>query len=167
MENQKSNQNKSEIIIVAPHPDDELIGCYDVLKNQEWSIAVLYSGDTEPARREEALKVKEHFPSLKAQMFHNTIPSPFLNLRNRFYFPDPIYEVHPDHRRWGQIGESMARQGFDVIFYVINMMAPYIYRQPARDDKKKCLDDLYPSQKDLWKYDNKYFLFEGYCKWIF
>ena len=163
----KSNKSKGEIIIVAPHPDDELIGCYNVLRNQDWSTAVLYSGSTEPARREEAMKVKEYFPSVKAQMFHDVIPPPFLNLRNRFYFPDPIYEVHPDHRRWGQIGESMARQGYDVVFYVINMNAPYIFRQEAREDKKKALNELYPSQKDLWRYDGKYYLFEGYCKWIF
>jgi hypothetical protein len=47
------------------------------------------------------------------------------------------------------------------------MNAPYIHEVNLPDDKKYLLDQVYPDQKDLWKYDYKYFLFEGYCKWVF
>ena len=31
------NGKKSETIIIAPHPDDEIIGCYSILKNKDLS----------------------------------------------------------------------------------------------------------------------------------
>ena len=86
---------------------------------------------------------------------------------NTFYFPDPIFETHPCHRAHGAVGESFARGGFDVVFYTTNMTAPYVHevKNPTLKDAK--LSKCYPSQKDLWKYEKKYILFEGYCKWIF
>ena len=81
--------------------------------------------------------------------------------------PDPVYELHPLHRQWGMVGETMARVGFDVIFYSTNMNAPYIHELAVADDKKELLNKVYPDQKSLWEYDHKYFLFEGYNKWIF
>jgi len=155
------------IVIVAPHPDDEIIGCHEILRNQSLAITVVYSGNTEAKRREEAMILKSVCPNVKSQMFHNSIPPPLLNLRNTFYMPDPIYENHPEHRGWGYLGESMAREGYNVIFYSVNMEAPYIHHVRIPEEKRNLLEMVYPSQKDLWKYERKYYLFEGYNKWIF
>jgi len=158
----------SDIIIVAPHNDDEIIGNYMVLTNKNNSnIIIIYDGDTPQERREEALKLKEYFTNVKMQLFQKSIPQPLLNTENTFYFPDPVYERHPLHRQWGFMGEQMARQGFDVVFYSTNMNAPYIHELKDSVAKKLALETIYPNQKDLWKYDHKYFLFEGKCKWLF
>ncbi len=120
----------SDIIIVAPHNDDEIIGNYMVLTNKNNSnIIIIYDGDTPQERREEALKLKEYFTNVKMQLFQKSIPQPLLNTENTFYFPDPVYERHPLHRQWGFMGEQMARQGFDVVFYSTNMNAPYIHEK--------------------------------------
>lgn len=158
-----------QTIIVAPHPDDEIIGAFKYLSDPTKSITVIYSGNTDLARREEALGLKEHAPTIKAQLFQLNIPTVFLDRKNTFLFPDPIYETHPDHRIWGMQGEQLARNGFDVIFYTINMLAPYIYElsETERKQKEELLNKVYPSQKSLWSADYKYFLFEGRCKWIF
>jgi hypothetical protein len=154
-----------EIIIVAPHPDDEIIGCYEVMKGDKKPI-IIYGGNTEYDRREEVKNVKKFF-DIKIQMFQNTMPPNLLQPENTFYYPDPSYEIHPLHRAYGFQGEGLARGGFNVIFYTTNMNAPYIHEVGDSGDKKMLLESCYPSQSDLWKYEKKYFLFEGYSKWMF
>jgi hypothetical protein len=155
----------SEIIIVVPHPDDEIIGCYEILKAEKSPI-IIYNGETDQDRRMETKSVRKLF-DIKVQMFQNSIPANLLQAENTFYFPDPSYEIHPLHRAYGFQGESLARSGFNVIFYNTNMNAPYIHDVADPKDKKMFLESCYPSQSDLWKYDHKYFLFEGYSKWLF
>ena len=166
MINEKEIQSGSTIII-APHCDDEIIGCYEQLMKPLNNLIIIYSGDIDADRRNTVLKLKEEVVNVKVQLFQHTIPQPFLNPLNKFFFPDPIYENHPKHREWGFMGEQFARARFDVTFYNTNMNAPYIHEVKLPDDKKYLLNKVYPEQKSLWEYDHKYFLFEGYCKWLF
>jgi len=154
-------------IIIAPHPDDEIIGCFEQLKNSSSNLVIIYSGDTDADRRETVLNLKKEIPHIKIQLFQQTVPQTFLHPANKFFFPDPIYETHPKHREWGFMGEQLARNRFDVTFYNTNMNAPYIHEVKMTDMKKYLLNKVYPDQKSLWEYDHKYFLFEGYNKWIF
>lgn len=150
-------------IIVAPHPDDEIIGCFGKLTE---NCIIIYDGETGAQRREEILNLREFYPSCK-QLFQKTIPPSFLNRLNMILIPDPIYETHPLHRRWGALGEKLVRDGQNVIFYNTTMTAPYIHEVEDSEKKLYLLNDVYPSQSDLWRYEKKYILFEGYCKWIF
>lgn len=154
----------SDTIIVAPHGDDEIIGCYEVIKKTK--CIIIYTEDTDIKRREEITKA-QRFTNSKAVLFNRSIPGQFLKKENKMYFPHPIYELHPGHRMQGAIGESLVRQGLNVIFYSTNMNAPFIREEKDPDAKRKVLDEAYPSQSDLWKYDHKYFLFCGWTQWQF
>lgn len=162
----EEKETKKEIIIVAPHPDDEIIGCFEILTDPNINPVILYSGDTPANRRDELLKLK-NLITIRAQVFQNSIPPTLLNRNNTFYFPDPVFENHPKHREWGFIGESLARSGIEVIFYTTNMTAPYIHEVEKSIEKRQLLDKVYKSQSELWRFDHKYFLFEGRCRWIF
>ena len=150
-------------IIIAPHPDDEIIGCYEVLMTS--NPIILYDADIDLNRKNEALELKKHV-KIKAQFFHKDIPISFLTPNTKLYAPDPFFEVHPEHRRWGFIAEQLARKGVDVIFYNTIMNAPYIHETKMKE-KEDLLNKVYPSQNSLWKYEKKYVIYEGYCKWIF
>jgi len=162
----KKSTEKEDLIIIAPHPDDEIIGAYKYLTSKRNKPIIIYSGTLDADRKDKALKLKEHV-SCKVQLFQMSVPQPFLQPQNVFLFPDPIYETNPDHRVWGMMGEQLARNGFKVIFYSVNMLAPYIYNVEKPEAKKDLLEKVYPDQQSLWKYEHKYFLFEGYCRWLF
>ncbi len=156
---------KKQIVIIAPHTDDEIIGCYEILKKT--NPIIIYTDPNMPSyRKEESLKLKEKV-KIKGQYFLQSIPSQFFTREFKFYFPDPVYENHPLHRSMGVVGEQMARSGLDVCFYSVNMLAPYIHETLNSDEKENLLNEIYSSQKELWKYDKKYVLFEGYCQWLF
>lgn len=149
-------------VIIAPHPDDEIIGNFEVLIKEK--PIIIYTGQIDQTRKEEALNLKK-YTNIGVQLFLYSIPTPFLNKEATLYFPDPIYETHPDHREWGNIGEQYLRQGLNVIFYTINMNAPYIHKVEWKE-KEELLNKVYPSQKSLWEYEKKYILFEGRSKWL-
>ena len=152
-----------DTIIIAPHCDDEIIGCYEILERKP---IVLYVENNDQERQDEAQKLLKEHELVKAQFFFKDIPTSLMSPKNVYYFPDPIYEIHPAHRKWGSVGEAMLRSGFNVIFYSIQMNAPYIHEVKEPGEKKKLLDLVYPSQISLWDNDAKYYLFEGRCQWL-
>lgn len=158
---------KKHSVIIAPHPDDELIGCFEILDDPNQSITIIYGADATAARRKEALKLKEVFPTVGNQVFHASVPSTYITTEVTLYFPDPSTENHPAHRGWGSIGESLARDGLDVVFYSTIMNTPYIHECKDPMKKEAMMDRIYASQKQMWAYEKKYILFEGRCKWMF
>jgi len=156
----------NETIIVAPHADDEIIGCFEIITNEKIKPIIIYTEEMEDERKQATLKLKELTP-VKIQLYLRNIPPAALNHTNKFFFPHPIYETHPAHRAQGFVGEQLARGGLDVTFYITEMTAPFKFECAKPFDKHLLLEDTYPDQSKLWKYDHKYFLFSGYDKWIF
>ncbi len=156
------------LIIVAPHEDDEIIGCFELINKSHGEVKVLYPnangtniwscGDSNPLH---LTKIIGSDCELYLQISDFEIP----DLNARFLFPDPIYETHPEHRKYGAIGEALLRRGIEVVFYSVNMQAPYIRETQEPYYKKNMLDHYYGHKSKLWEYDHKYFLFEGQCMW--
>ena len=147
------------VVIIAPHADDEIIGCHSILDSMK-NITVLFPTIFGLHQAE----VSKEFGNFETGLFKSDLE---VKTEETYFFPDPYFELHPAHRRLGAIGEKWAREGYDVVFYSTNMNAPYIHEVENWSLKKHILDVCYPDKADLWKYDHKYFLFEGHCKWIF
>jgi len=155
-----------ENIIIAPHPDDEVIGCYSLLADKKIQRVIYGDHDSKVRDVLDAVPIEAHdFFCFQYEVGNVEALAPYMGCGNNFLFPDPYFEVHPDHRYWGAIGEGMLRSGENVIFYSVNMQAPYIRKVGNPSHKVHCLNLLYPSKADLWKYEHKYFLFEGQCRW--
>ena len=165
-------------IIVAPHCDDECVSSSEVLKN-ETGVGVVYVMPVAPPMRKDRAKLLPKFvPSVNRQWFYEEVAHLFnysyynflsdlaVDLDETFYFPDPYFETHPDHRAIGNVGEQLLRSGVDVVFYSVNMRAPYIHEVDDPEWKRDLLDNVYPDQNKLWKYDHRYWLFEGKCVWL-
>lgn len=162
------------VVVVAPHPDDELIGCYELFRDGYVSN-VIYCDVADSVRRIESEKfcaafdgrVAAHFVDFHTFLSHALF---FLERGKTLCFPDPVSEVHPDHRKYGSLGEGFCREspgkGWSIVFYSVNMNVPYIHKVANPEQKKQMLDKWYPSQSDLWKTDARYYLFEGRMQWL-
>lgn len=164
------------IIIVAPHADDEIIGCYEVIQKAfltEVSVHLLFPNEKHVNEQKFYEEKSCLFPPQCSWVLGKEYCNYYLesysvidSKDNQLFFPDPVCEIHPEHRKYGHEGEKLLRQGANVYFYSVNMQAPYIREVKNPEGKKEMLNRIYPEKADLWKYDYKYFLFEGQCKWI-
>jgi len=169
-------------LIIAPHPDDEVIGCYQILQehlegkaDNNLVIAYLYdhSGDV---RRRELLDANSKFNSSTLFSFKEikAFISANVTRLDRIFIPDK-YEVHPHHvlvrnEMLALLSTAFGNFPKDTVYnYSIDMrnrdIAVLSPEQFAR--KRLLLNELYPSQKQLWENNNKYFLFESIRKFAF
>jgi len=147
-------------IIIAPHADDEIIGCWTLFDSG--LVDTVIFGEDVLTTEVEASKNFFGYNALWIQSYQFDYSTDKIYL-----FPDPVYELHPYHRALGHRGEELLRAGKEVVFYTTNMLTPYIFEVPRAENKHYALNTLYPQKSKLWKYEHKYFLFEGYNKWIF
>ncbi len=153
---------KKKFVIVAPHADDEIIGCWELIRDK-LVHSVLFSNQVTKVEIQRARTWLSEHDCIAA--YYSSLPA--FSVDKIYLFPDPMYETHPMHRKFGAIGERLLREkNADVWFYSINMNAPYIREVVGPAFKLKALNLVYPHKSSLWKYDHKYFLFEGYTKWI-
>lgn len=150
-------------VIVAPHPDDEIIGCSEVFLVEKDIVIIYLTNDrkTEAEKFCEKRYISLFMKPIQALTFLSVITDPV-------YVPDPFYELHPLHKQAGAIGLLLKgeSQNRTVVFYTTSMNAPYLHEVSNPSYKKGLLERHYPSQRDLWEYDHKYFLFEGRCQWL-
>lgn len=150
-------------VILAPHIDDELIGCYSVISRHiqakkighPSSLHVLYFHDLTPERMQEASKFAEQgefyvtFGPFK-EVVHSAC-SGALNV----YVPHRK-DAHIHHKGLNCMYRELATK-----FYSVDMVGARPLGHEDAQEKKAMLDKYYPSQSKLWERDEKYFLFES------
>lgn len=141
------------ILIIAPHVDDELIGCYSVLtdQNRNRPLVVGYGNLSNPGRRSEAAKAAETFGFTFYQE-RELDSAPW----SRVYVP-AITDHHIEHKDLNRKWRKVATHFYSVTN--IDKGKPLSDNDAAM--KKVLLDVTYPSQKELWHNDAKFYLFEN------
>lgn len=137
-------------LIVAPHIDDELIGCYSVLEKEGHKTDVLYLYDLSPERKAEA----EHGSQILGFGILNFFPRT-KDTYSKIYVPSR-HDWHAQHKEAYLSYRTKATH-----FYSVDMVGGKPLSTEDQERKKYLLDTIYPSQKALWERDHKYFLFES------
>jgi hypothetical protein len=168
-------------IIVAPHPDDEIIGCFSVLNSnlqskdpaslQVWYVEKETAGgkpDLYAIRHAEAtyaavqLKFVPRFVSL------DTLVDRLTSLAEEeghvtLYIPSSR-DSHPFHKKVNRkLNELLVcATNVEGRFYSVDLGqgSPSKRELPNFDVKRDWLNKFYPSQRDLWDNDASYYLFE-------
>lgn len=145
-------------VILVPHADDELIGCFNLLHRRQVHTLVAY--DHTVARELEP--VAAEYDCFIRVLSNNLVFEP----KQILVAPDPNTEFHPRHKKMGNIALGYFEAGMIVEFYTTNMNAPYLQETELKTLKRAKLNRFYPTKSTLWQYDFKYFLFEGRCRWL-
>lgn len=137
-------------LIIAPHVDDETIGCWSVLTSNN-DVTVLYlNNELTQERVAEARSAGFHLGF--DPVFGSDEAAVALRLYERVYVPSRR-DWHADHKR-----ANMQWRQHATHFYSVDMERGTLL--PNAADKRKALDLLYPSQASLWNNNDKYWLFE-------
>lgn len=148
-------------IILAPHADDEIIGCYELLVAHQKDIKTILFGTEEAIQEAEISALRFLF-----DRGHIDYLPTIIHNKDILVCPDPMTEIHPLHRQFGFVGERWAREGHNTIFYSTNMNVPYLHEVKYSGRKQEALEMCYQQKQSLWQFDHKYFLFEAYTEWI-
>jgi LmbE family N-acetylglucosaminyl deacetylase len=182
-------EGKMKVLICSPHCDDELIGCFSALYNlcqkEGNEILISYCDSKNESR---ILESKNLVPILEEH-----VPISIFSTIEQTYFysddllevklgrvlmewepsmvlaPDPYSENHPLHKFVGSFCRHFVSKYLDnssLVFYSTSMQSPFLSELPSdiSSKKERILNLVYPSQKDLWRYEKKYILFESYME---
>lgn len=145
--------NKNNVIL-APHPDDELIGCFSEL--EQYSVRkVIFFFDCTDVRKKEIDQCAAHY-GFEVQY---ASPSETLDLESSdIVFAPNINDSHPQHKLVNRLAKKLPNKKK---YYSVDMNGKYQVLSPSNRTKKKhFLDKFYPSQKQLLS-NEKYHLFES------
>ena len=145
-------------IIIAPHADDEIIGCFTKIWTNDIH-GVIYI-DTTQEREMEARRLCKAFNIRCWFLCGNVWNLLSLPPRYTYYIPSPE-DGHPLH---SLVYYLMFHEYPNLVVYSTQMKDYFVKEVENPQYKRSMLDRYYPSQKSLWEFDHKYFLFEGYAK---
>ena len=171
-----------EYRILAPHVDDEMIGCYTKLLTGHVR-GVHYFFDLTEERQREAVRASQFYgftptfsdaPEVMLSMMSldnaiHRIMRQYHTANTIWLVPD-ITDVHHHHKmvNWTarKVAHRLTAGGASKVqleFYSIDMSSPAVVPLPSHiaSQKKLSLLQNYPSQSVLFQ-NEKYFLFEGY-----
>ena len=150
-------------IIIAPHVDDEVIGCYELLaaNSIDKVIYITDFGEVTGPRKLEALKCAVRF-KFKAIFCTLADIDQHLVPNCNVYVPS-IKDLHPHHKLVNLFVHRLpCRSKLYMKFYSVEMnFAPRLLDENVREAKLDALTTLFPSQAALFNSDAKYWLFES------
>jgi len=161
---------RKEVIIAAPHPDDELIGCFSLFESNSIDKVLYFYDYDNRDRRYEALYCAKAFcfkpvfmPLPGDPFFADSLVTEIYNAET-LYIPAPT-EYHPHHLAvYNLLAGSPVE---DIRYYSVEMnrndltlLSHYLCEQ-----KKHWMSKIYTSQRNLWHSNAKYYLFEGITKY--
>jgi hypothetical protein len=144
----------ANIVILAPHVDDELIGCYSILNDGKYRVTqVIYFYDLDDIRKEEALAAADFYNFDVSFDGYDAIID-----RTVILYAPNVADAHPHHKAVNQYAKALANTK---MYYSVDMNRDFtVLDEYDQKSKLTLLKHLYPSQQKLFDSDAKYHLFE-------
>ena len=141
-------------IVVEPHADDALIGCFHLFRKGLVKAVI--------CRDKDKNRVAETQKFCKAMNVEMITVS---DVKSGDVVLLPSWQDdHFQHKQTNVMYRALCNnKGASTGFYTTNMNTEFTRELPPWKQKEKLsmLNTYYSSQSDLWKYDYKYWLFEG------
>ena len=144
------------LVVIAPHCDDEVIGCYTALMESNSSV-VIFLYEVDAVRKQEATKSAAFFgftplfpKSLKDALTYVST----LRKNVEVLIPSRT-DAHKDHKTANRLFMPYATG-----FYSVDMVTANPLSSTTQTKKRLALDTCYTSQSELWNNNAKYYLFE-------
>ena len=180
------------VMIIAPHPDDEVLGCGGMILRylrEGAAVSIIYLTDGryglartgEGRRKAEALSIRSLVPGVR-QEFHDLedsrldarvdLVTDIFSRALREYIPDVVFtpwlfDLHPDHRAASScLAGALAAIRRECVVACYEIMTPlpcgYTVDITEHQDMKNKLIDLYASQVTLFNIKNIVNSLNGY-----
>ena len=168
-----------KILAIIAHPDDESVGLFTLLEQVKGIVLINPFEEIDGRRVNELHSMAKDF-DIKVEYFKKLFNwddlSEIIINRGYTHVAVPYPDTHVAHRFVSSIGEALVeqinRQKADIglinyrhlIYYSIDMSQAFVRPLPKHivKAKRKHLIKYYPSQKELWLSNGKYWLFEGH-----
>lgn len=141
------------MIVVAPHPDDEIIGMFTAIsKGNVNAVLHLFLDNT----KDRLSGARELCRDYGLEMIESKD-----QISGKEKIAVPSYnDYHPSHKK--TFMDFVRSYPLSSIYeYTVEKNVDWMYVVEEPERKEEVLNRYYPKQSELWKYNKKYILFEG------
>jgi len=148
-----------DTIIISPHPDDFLIGCYELVEKYPVKNILFLS-----KYNKQADTAAEYFGTVPIFTFSQFLQRFLYELNPEIIFSPSLKDqpLHPLHREATWLVKLWAKdRNVLVVEYTIHKVGELFLVENWKK-KRELLDCFFPTEKSLWENEWKYFLYEGW-----
>jgi len=148
-----------KFVVISPHPDDELIGCFSLFKRGLVERVIYINFDKKRVAEAQITSKNLGFLTEFVRFDEFYEKKLILEPGQVCLVPD-ILDSHPLHKSVNVIAKT---KGCSLGYYTTDMNTGYTRElvKELQKEKREILNKFYPTQKSLWENNWKYFLFEG------
>lgn len=151
------------IVVLAPHGDDEILGCYSIL--HEVDHVVIFKDDyrtSNLAHDPQSFRIDAFRRSKATYHLYGGLSSS--GLLDRLGSSDTLvipskYDLHPLHRQVNRVGLAVFHP--KKLFYSVSMNVPWLEEEKDPVGKRQLFQELYPGEVETISKNDAYFLFKS------